>query len=93
MKLDYSINNWGSGYQVTFKITNNSSITINSWKLKVKKSDLQIDTVYNVNLNEDGEYYLITPLSWNSTIAAGSRIEFGVQGSEKVNNTINYSFY
>lgn len=92
LKLDYNINNWGSGYQVTFKITNNSSSTINSWKLKVKKSDLQIDTVYNVNLNEDGEYYLITPLSWNSTIAAGSSIEFGVQGSEKVNNTINYSF-
>ena len=90
---DYNINNWGSGYQVTFKITNNSSTSINLWNLKIKKSDLQIDTAYNVNLKENGEYYIITPLSWNSNIPAGGSVEFGVQGSGNIGNTLNYTLY
>lgn len=90
LKLDYSTNNWGSGYQVNFTITNQSLAAVNTWTLKVKKSDIQIDTQWNVNLKEEGDYYVITPVDWNSKIEKGASVSFGVQGSKKINKTINY---
>lgn len=90
LKVNYTVNNWGSGHQVTFKITNNSTSTIPTWTLKVKKNDVNITTQYNVNLNEIDDYYVITPVSWNSSIEPGQSIEFGVQGNGNANSTINY---
>ena len=92
MKLDYSINNWGSGYQVSFKVTNKTGAQINTWTLKLKKSDVKIDASWNVNVKTSGDYYVITPVSWNSVIANGGSIEFGVLGSGTIGNTIGYSF-
>ena len=89
LKADYTISNWGSGYQVSFKITNNTSAKVNTWTLKVKKSELNINTSWNVNIKESGDYYVITPVSWNSAIEKGSSIEFGVQGTGSIGNTIN----
>ena len=90
LKVDYTINNWGSTNQVNFKITNNSSSTISTWTLKVKKSDVSITTGWNINLSESGDYYVITPVGWNSSIAPGQSIEFGTQGNGNANKTINY---
>ena len=92
LKLDYTINNWGSGYQVNFKISNNTSANVNGWTLKIKKSDINISSSWNVTVNEVGDYYVITPVSWNANIAKGGCVEFGTQGSGHIGNTINYIF-
>ena len=89
LKADYTISNWGSGYQVSFKITNNTSAKVNTWTLKVKKSELNINTSWNVNIKESGDYYVITPVSWNSTLEKGASTEFGVQGTGSIGTTIN----
>ena len=91
LNLDYQINNWDSGYQVNFKITNDTDQTVNGWTLKVNKNDLTIDNSWNVNITDVGDYYVITPADWNSTIEPGNSIEFGVQGAGSIGTTISYS--
>ena len=80
LKLDYKIDNWGSGYQVNFKVSNNTAADVNGWTLKIKKSDIKITSSWNISVNEVGDSYVITPLSYNSNIAKGGCVEFGVQG-------------
>ena len=91
LKLNYNINNWGSGYQVNFKVSNDTLADVSGWTLKIKKSDINIGSSWNVTVNEVGDYYVITPLSYNSNIAKGRSVEFGIQGSGRIGNTINYT--
>ena len=91
LKLDYTIDNWGSAYQVNFKISNNTAADVNGWTLKIKKSDINIGSSWNVSVNESGDYYVITPLSYNAYIAKGGNVEFGIQGSGSIGNTIPYT--
>lgn len=92
LSVEYSINNWGSGYQVNFKVSNTGS-TVNTWTVVVKKSDVNITASWNVNIEEQGDYYVITPVEWNSTIPEGSSIEFGIQGSGSIGTTIETSVH
>ena len=91
LALTYNINNWGSQYQVSFKISNNSNADVNTWTLKIKKSDINISSSWCVNVKEEGEYYVITPMSYNSSISKGNSIEFGIQGIGSIGSTINYT--
>ena len=91
LTLDYSINSWGSGYQVSYKITNNTGSAVNTWTLKIKKSQVNISNSWNVNLTEDGDYYVITPVEWNAHIENGASIEFGSLGDGQIGDTIDYS--
>jgi endo-1,4-beta-xylanase len=92
LSVEYSINNWGSGYQVNFKVSNTGS-TVNTWTVVVKKSDVNITASWNVNIEEQGDYYVITPVEWNSTIPEGQSVEFGVQGSGSIGTTIETSVH
>lgn len=89
LNVEYTINNWGSSYQVIIKVKNDSSSTINSWTVKVKKSEVKIDSSWCVNIAESGDYYVITPMSWNSSLQAGSSVEFGIQGSGSIGTTLD----
>ncbi|SCZ78078.1 cellulase family glycosylhydrolase [Pseudobutyrivibrio xylanivorans] len=84
----YTINNWGSGYQVLIKVKNDTTTRADSWALKVNKNDVGIDSSWNVKVKESGDYYEITPMEWNSVIEPGSTVEFGVQGSTHVGSTV-----
>lgn len=88
--VEYDVNNWGSGYQVNFKLTNNSDASIIKWAIKIKKDDVNILGSWNVNISEDGQYYIITPVGWNSYIGKGSSVDFGIQGSGAIGDTISY---
>ncbi|MBR5635838.1 MAG: cellulose binding domain-containing protein, partial [Pseudobutyrivibrio sp.] len=88
LTTDYTINNWGSGYQVLIKVKNETGSRADSWALKVNKNDVGIDSSWNVKIKENGDYYEITPMEWNSVIEAGSTVEFGIQGSSHVGNKV-----
>ena len=88
--LQYEINSWGSGYTVNFKVVNNSTTTVNNWTLKIKKSDLTVDNCWCVKVAEEGEYYVFTPETWNSTIGANGNATFGLNGSGSIGNTLNF---
>ena len=91
LELTYSINSWGSGYQVSYKITNSTGNAVNTWTLKIAKDQLNIDSSWNVNVKTDGNYYVITPVDWNSYIANGQSIEFGSLGVGQVGNSFEYT--
>ncbi len=88
LTTEYTINNWGSGYQVLIKVKNETGKRAETWALKVNKNDVGIDSSWNVNIKESGSYYVITPMEWNSVIEAGNAVEFGVQGSTHVGNKV-----
>ena len=87
-KAEYTLNNWGSGYQVLIKVKNDTDKRTNSWVLKVNKKDVGIDSSWCVNVDEDANYYIITPMSWNASLEPGGSTEFGIQGSSHLNNTV-----
>ncbi len=88
VRAEYSINNWGTGYQVLISIKNDSDSRINNWTLKVNKNDVEIDSSWCVNVKEDGDYYVITPMSWNASLDASGSTDFGIQGSGYVSDSI-----
>jgi cell division septation protein DedD len=88
VRAEYSINNWGSGYQVLISVKNDSDSRINSWTLKVNKNDVEIDSSWCVNVKEEGNYYVITPMSWNASLDASGSTDFGIQGSEHISDSI-----
>ena len=89
LKADYTINNWGSGYQVLIKVKNDSTSKVDKWTVKVNKNDVKIDSSWCVNIAEEGNYYVITPMSWNSSIEPGASVDFGIQGSGSIGNTVD----
>ena len=89
LKADYTIHNWGSGYQVVIKVKNESDSKIEGWTVKVSKKDVKIDTSWCVNIEETDDYYVITPLFWNSNLEPGASAEFGVQGTGSIGDTVD----
>ena len=92
LKLSYTTNAWNGGFQVNFVITNNSGKQVSNWKLKIKKSDINMTQNWCVNVAQQGDYYVITPMSYNSTLGNGESITFGMVGSGTPNSTFNYVF-
>ena len=90
LKATFNVNSWGSGYTASVKISNSTGTTVNGWTLKLKKNEVKIDSIWSVNLKESGDYYIITPVQWNTTIGNGSTIEFGFNGTGNVGNSISY---
>lgn len=88
---DYTINNWGSGYQVLIKVKNDTDKREDKWSLKIDKDDVGIDSSWNVKIKETDDFYEITPMEWNSVIEPGQAVEFGIQGSSHVGTAIDIS--
>ncbi|MBQ7148989.1 MAG: endo-1,4-beta-xylanase [Pseudobutyrivibrio sp.] len=91
LSLSYSINNWGSGYQVSLKLDNKSGKTVDGWTIKVKKSEVKIDSSWNMTVKTSGDYYVITPVDWNKSVQNGQSVDIGFMGSGNVGNTINFT--
>ncbi len=91
LKAEYTINNWGSGYQVLIKVKNDSASRVDGWTLKISKSEVKIDSSWCVNIAEEGGYYVITPMSWNSSLEPSASVDFGIQGSGSIGNSVDIS--
>ncbi|MCM2681399.1 glycoside hydrolase family 48 protein [Echinimonas agarilytica] len=82
---EYSIDNqWGGGFVASIRITNTGTTAVNGWQIGWEYSDgSTVSSSWNTNLSGSNPY-IITPLSWNSTIQPGQSIEFGVQGNKGI---------
>ena len=87
--MSYSINNWGSGYQVSLKLDNKTGKTVDGWTIKLKKSEVSIDSSWNMTVKTSGDYYVITPVDWNKSIADGQSVDIGFMGSGNIGSTLN----
>ena len=89
LKATVSINSWGSGYTASVKVSNNTGKTVNGWTVKLKKSEVKMDSSWSANVKESGDYYVITPMDWNKTLANGQSAEFGFNGTGSVSNNVS----
>lgn len=80
LALEPVVSSWNTGYTMTMNIKNTSSETVDGWKLVVNKADFEISNIWCAEITEDGDKLIITPMTWNSTLAAGSSTSFGFQG-------------
>ena len=86
--VTYTINSWGTGYLVNFKVTNNTGSAVDGWTVRVRKDQVSIDSSWCVNITEEGDYYVITPLSWNTHLENGQSAEFGLIGTGSIGDSI-----
>ncbi|MES2823355.1 MAG: cellulose binding domain-containing protein [Pseudomonadota bacterium] len=72
---------WGGGFGATMRITNDGASTINGWSVSWNYTDGSRRTSgWNATVSGSNPY-TATPLSWNTSIAPNSSVEFGLQGS------------
>lgn len=89
--LEPSISAWGTGYTVTMTLKNISKEAVTDWRLILNKDDFNISNIWCAEVTESGDKLIIKPMSWNSTIAPGSSITFGLQGVGTVTSDFEYT--
>lgn len=75
---------WGKLYEKFFKDHRKAHGAYDARELNMTAS-------WNVNVAEQGGYYVITPVDWNRTIANGQSVEFGCIGSGSIGNSLSLS--
>ncbi|MEM9272738.1 MAG: expansin EXLX1 family cellulose-binding protein [Cyanobacteria bacterium P01_F01_bin.143] len=78
------VNDWGSGFQGSISITNNTVSNIDTWNLEFDFPN-QITNLWDaaIAVQDDGSY-AIGNVPWNREISAGETITFGFIGNSSV---------
>lgn len=72
------VNNWSTGYQGEFTITNNTSSQISSWRVEFDlPTGTTISQAWNAQQTTSGNRYVFTNAGWNGTLSAGASTSFG----------------
>lgn len=90
LTLTSSISSWSTGFTGTFNVNNVSDKAIEGWTVKIKKDGFTISNIWCAELEETDDYYIITPMTWNSNLAAGSFTSFGFQGVGAIADDFEY---
>lgn len=79
------VEDWISGFQAAFKLTNTGSQTIANWKLEFDfepRVSSAWDATCSGGVPTAGvTHYTATPMSWNASISPGATVSFGFVGS------------
>jgi hypothetical protein len=68
-----SAQNWGSGFEGDYSITNDTNATVNSWTLTFDlPSNETVTSAWNGTLTASGTHYTIASPSWASPLAPGA---------------------
>ncbi|MEL7246129.1 MAG: cellulase family glycosylhydrolase, partial [Cyanobacteria bacterium J06573_2] len=68
---------WETGFCTSFRITNNSSKTVDNWQLKFKMNQAKINNSWNADFNRRKAQYTVTPFDWGQTIKPNQVREIG----------------
>lgn len=68
---------WQTGFCTSFRITNNSSETVENWQLKFKMNQAKINNSWNANFKPQKTQYTVTPFDWGQTIRPNQVREIG----------------
>jgi hypothetical protein len=72
---------WGTGYNATITVENNTGHPITDWELVMSYS-YDIDSISNAVIkSRDGVRYVIENAGWNSTIQPASSVTFYISGN------------
>lgn len=87
------VNDWGSGFEGRYTITNSGSTTITSWRVEFDlPAGTTIGTYWEAQLTRSGQHHTFTNLTWNGTVAPGASVTFGFIGNgsdSPINCTLN----
>jgi len=89
-RVAYTIGTWGSGsngFTASLSLTNTSSATINGWTLRFTLPPGQGITLpgWSATWTPSGQDVIVTPLSWNTTIAPNQTLTMGFNGTHTGN--------
>lgn len=87
---------WGSGFQGSFVIRNETASPVNDWKLEFDWG-ASISSIWDATVaSRSGSRYLVANAGWNGVIAAGGTVSFGllaapgaVAGAKPANYALN----
>ncbi|WP_062217535.1 glycoside hydrolase family 6 protein [Streptomyces sp. NBRC 109706] len=76
--VDYSANDWGSGFTADLTLTNTGSVATNGWELTYTYSGNQsLSQGWNATWSQSGATVTVTDTGWNGAIAPGASVSFG----------------
>ncbi|SCL28107.1 endoglucanase [Micromonospora inyonensis] len=76
------VNDWGSGWEGRYTITNSGAMTITSWRLEFDlPAGTTVGTYWDALLTSSGQHHTFTNRSWNGTVAPGASVTFGFVGN------------
>lgn len=91
LQFTYSASTWFNGYNLNITIKNTTNSTIDGWTLTLNKSDFQINNIWCASKTSSGNSIIITPESWNKTIAAGRSVTLGFTGTGTFKDGFSYT--
>ena len=68
---------WQTGFCTSFRITNNSSETVDNWQLKFNMNQAKINNSWNANFKSNKNQYTVNPLNWGQIIRPNQVREIG----------------
>ncbi|MFE4107946.1 glycoside hydrolase family 9 protein [Almyronema epifaneia] len=81
-KVEFNLlNDWGTGFTAEIIITNTGTQAIDQWQVAFE-APFTIAHLWNGNLNQTGNTYSVSNLSWNRSIAPGESVRFGFNGQK-----------
>ena len=84
LELVADVSAWSTGYTMNMTVKNTSNTAISNWKLLIEKDAFEITNMWCAEYTMEGDYIVITPMSWNQSIAANGSVNFGFQGTGSV---------
>ena len=80
----YSVTSqWDGGFVGGYTITNPGSAPLTDWKIEFDlPPNTTITSVWNAELTQSGNHYVLTPASWNNVIAPDGSINIGFQATD-----------
>ncbi|MFJ5032634.1 glycoside hydrolase family 48 protein [Streptomyces sp. NPDC088560] len=91
--VDYTTNDWGSGFTAALTITNRGTDPIDGWTLSYAYSgDQKLTNGWNGTWSQSGETVSVQSASYNAAIAAGAAVTTGAQFTYSGTNTAPTSF-
>jgi hypothetical protein len=93
-QVQYTMNQWNTGFSVGINLTNTGTTTINGWTLTFSFSGNQLITqIWNGALTQTGANVSIKDAGYNATIAVGSYTSLGFNGSYSGENNSPTIFF
>ncbi|MGP4113885.1 glycoside hydrolase family 6 protein [Streptomyces sp. 4N509B] len=91
--VDYTTNDWGSGFTANITITNEGDAPLNGWTLTYDYSGNQrLAQGWNAVWSQSGARVTVEDAGWNATVAAGASVSAGANFSYSGTNTAPTSF-
>ncbi|MGV0639321.1 cellulose binding domain-containing protein, partial [Mycobacterium kansasii] len=73
---------WDNGFTGSYTITNSGATSQTNWQLQFDlPANESVTGVWNGQVAQSGTQYVITPASWNQTIAPGSSVTVGFEAT------------